>query len=249
MKKIFITVLAACLASVGWAQSVLAQKVDATPVEFRMCQYVEGKSLKDLDKLTTKFREYANKNDFNYAAWILSPELRTDIGWDVAWLGAWPSGEAYGVSMEQWNSPDNNLLPLFQEVIQCKGHIMMASLPINAPSGTPEDGVVLSYPCTLNEGKSLKDAYKAHLDYGQTMKANGSLSISWMYTPMAGFGANTIDYYHVVAFYRYADLGSTMDLFVNRGGVETRQKIIDPIATCQTPNVYNAMSVRAHDER
>jgi hypothetical protein len=249
MKKIFVTVFAACMVLVGGAQSVLAQDVNATPVEFRMCHFVEGKGYEDLGKVAAKFRDYANKSDLGYAAWILSPEFSTDIGWQVAWLGAWPDGETYGVSMEKWRSPENQLMSEFREVIQCPGHIMMASLPINAPSGTPEDGIVLSYPCTLNEGKNLKQAYKAHLDYGQTMKANGSLSISWMYTPMAGFGASEIDYYHVVAFYRYSDLGSTMDLFVNRGGVETRQKIIDPIASCQTPNVYNAESVRAHDER
>ena len=249
MKKIFVTVFTAYMVSMGWAESVLAQDVKAAPVDFRICTFRDGKTMADLNKVANKFRDYANKNDIGYAAWILTPEFRTADGMDLAWLGSWPDGEAYGVSMERWKAPGNELLPLFNEVMECATHVMLGSLPINAPSATPEDGILLSYACNLNEGKTLKQAYKAHLDYGQTMKAKGSLSTSWMFTPMAGFADLDVDYYHMVAFYRYADLGDTMELFVNRGGIETRQKIIDPVALCQTPNVYDAVSVRAHDER
>ncbi len=78
---------------------------------------------------------------------------------------------------------------------------MMMSRPVNAPDGTPEDGILLSYACTLKPGKTLADAYKAHLEYGQTMKAKGSLSVSWMYTPTAGFGDSPqADYYHPTGF-------------------------------------------------
>lgn len=250
MKSLQSVVLALCVVSVGWSQSVLSADDGARPVDWRVCSFRDGKSMKDLSKVNAKFREYANKNDVGYAAWVLTPEFSSgESTMDLAWLGAWPNGEAYGVSMEKWKSSDNKLLPMFNEVIDCGAHVMAMSLPINAPDGNPEDGVLLSYACNLNDGKTLKDAYKAHLDFGQTMKAKGSLSVSWMYTPLAGFGGIDVDYYHMVGFYRYSDLGDTMELFVNRGGVETRQKIIGPVASCQTPNVYDALSVRAHDER
>ena len=80
----------------------------------------------------------SNKNDIGYAAWILTPEFRTADGMDLAWLGAWPDGEAYGVSMERWKSPGNELLPLFNEVMECGTHVMLGSLPINAPFKLPE---------------------------------------------------------------------------------------------------------------
>jgi hypothetical protein len=229
--------------------SLAAGSSDLRPVEFRACHFREGKGLADLQALADKFREYANKNDIGYAAWILLPEFQSEASMDVGWLGAWPDGIAYGVSMEKWKSRSNDLLPQFQAVIQCGTHELMMSRPINAPDGTPEDGILLTYACTLKDGKTLADAYKAHLEYGQVMKTKGSLAVSWMYTPAAGFGKSDVDYYHSVGFYRYSDLGDTMEMFFNRGGVATRQNIIDPVASCLTPVVYDAISVRAHDER
>lgn len=54
----------------------LPQEVTAAPVDFRACNYREGKSKKDLDKVSEKFRKYASKNDFDYAAWTLVVELQ-----------------------------------------------------------------------------------------------------------------------------------------------------------------------------
>jgi len=62
-------------------------------------------------------------------------------------------------------------------------------------------------------------------------------------------GDSDVDYYHAAAFYRYSDMGDTMEMYVNRGGAENRAKNIDPVASCQTPTVYDALSVRASDER
>jgi hypothetical protein len=251
MKKSFLAIMGVFLVYVGWAPSLMAmENAKARPVEFRACNFREGKNMQDLEKVNAKFRDYANKNDSGYAAWVLTPEFQSDDGFDVGWLGSWPNGEAYGVSTEKWKSPQNALLPQFSEVIDCgHNHQLAWSLPINAPEGTPEDGILLFYQCTLNDGKSINDAYKAQLQFGQTMKAKGSLSVSWMFVPAAGAGDIDFDYYHVVGFYRYSDLGDTMELFVNRGGLESRGKIIDPVASCRTPNVYDALSVRAHDER
>lgn len=250
-KKYQAALIAIYIACMGWAPSaVAADAVKARPVDFRSCNFREGKGFKDLDPVIQKFRQYANQNDVNYAAWILVPEFQSSNAMDFGWLGAWPDGVGYGVSMEKWKSPGNTLRAEFNAVVECGSHVMMMSRPVNAPDGTPEDGVLLSYACTLKPGKTLADAYKAHLEYGQTMKAKGSLSVSWMYTPTAGFGDNPqADYYHQIGFYRYSDLGDTMELFVNRGGIETRQKIIDPVASCLTPDTFDAISVRAHDER
>ncbi len=251
MKRPISIAFGLSLVLAGWAQTLLAmENAKAQPVEFRACNFREGKTMQDLDQVTAKFREYANANDVGYAAWTLTPEFHTGESFDVGWLGAWPDGIAYGVSMEKWKSPDNKLLPEFAAVIDCQDEHQLAwSLPINAPEATPEDGILLFYQCTLNDGKTIDDAYKAQLNFGQTMKAKGSLSVSWMFVPAAGAGKIDFDYYHVVGFYRYSDLGDTMELFVNRGGIETRAAIIDPVASCRTPNVYDALSVRARDER
>ena len=251
MKQRYLVAMSFLLLSLGWQTSAMgaAKAAGANPVDFRACNFREGKDELDLAPLLVKFRSYANQKDVGYAAWILKPELHSSDEFDFGWLGSWPDGVAYGTSMERWKKDGKSLAAEFNSVVDCSArHELAMSRPINAPDGTPEDGVLLFYACNLNEGKTLTDAYKAQLDFGQTMKANGSLSVSWMFTPAAGAGASAPDYYHVVGFYRYSDLGDTMELFVNRGGVELRRKIVGPVASCLTPNIYDAISVRARDE-
>jgi len=250
--KVLSAILAALLVAVSWAPSALAQdvsKISRTPVDVRMCNFREGKSMKDLDKFTAKFREYANKNNAEYSAWTLAPQYQTDLDYDVIWMGAWPSAESFGTSIEQWNAEGNQIAALFIDALECDGHMMYASLPINAAKGTPEDGLWMSWQCTLNDGVTIADAYAAHLDAGNVMKGMGSLGLSWFFRPMLGAGSIDYDYTHVVAFYRYSDLGATMEMFLNNKGQVEQQKILSKVSSCRTANVFDALSVRAYDER
>ena len=251
MKQLFSAVVMVFMLSLGWQSPAVAaeEAIQANPVDFRACNFREGKDMLDLQPALVNFRNYAKQKDTGYAAWILKPELQDEAGFDFGWLGSWPDGVAYGVSTERWKKKGNAVAAELNTVIDCGSHHQMAmSRPINAPDGTPEDGVMLFFACNLNEGKSLEEAYAAQLEFGHTMKANGSQSVSWFYTPLAGAGPDAPDYYYVVGFYRYSDFGDTLDLFVNRGGVQLQQKLITPVASCQTPDVYDAVSVRAHDE-
>lgn len=253
MKKQLTAAIAASVLSAGGATSALAveEKVHAAPVDFRACNFQDGKSMKDLDKVAAKFRAYANKSDVAYAAWTLVPEFHNGANFDVAWLGAWPDSEAYGVSMEKWRTSGRDIAAEFDQVIDCDGrHELAMSFPISAPEGTPEDGVLMFYQCTVHEGKTMDMAYKAHLDAGTAMKGLGSLAVSWMFRPAAGGGDKVdFDYYHVVGFYRYSDLGATMEMYTNGGGIQAQQAILGEVTSCESPVVFDAVSVRARDER
>jgi len=99
--QVLLAVLSALFISVGWAASASAA-TKGTPVDFQACHFRDGKTMKDLETVAAKFRVFANDNDVNYAAWILTPHYQTGLDLDVAWLGAWPSADAFGVSMEKW---------------------------------------------------------------------------------------------------------------------------------------------------
>ncbi len=88
MKKLLFAAIAVCAVSVGWAPSALAEEatVKAAAVDFQACSFQSGKSMKDLDKVSAKFRQYANKNDFAYSAWTLTPQYHNGVGFDVGWL-------------------------------------------------------------------------------------------------------------------------------------------------------------------
>jgi hypothetical protein len=250
MKKLLpmlVVVFAAAAVSPAFA---MEWTTSAAPVDFRACNFRDGKTMSDLDKVTAKFRDYANKNDLAYTAWTLVPEYHTDLGYDIGWLGAWPNSEAYGVSMELWKSTGKQLAAEFNQVIDCSGrHEMALSKPINAPQGTPEDGVLMFYACSLNDGVDLDKAYAAHLKAGTEMKGMGSLAVSWMFLPAIGAAQADFDYYHVIGFYRYSDMGATMEMYFNRGGIQKQQAILGKVSSCRTPTVFDAISVRAMDER
>jgi hypothetical protein len=251
MRKYLATALVAGLVSTGWSSLGVAAEwtAQAAPVDFRSCNFREGKTLADLEKTGSKLREYAKEHDLNYSAWILLPQYHTGADYDVGWLGAWPSGGAFGVSMERWIQEAVDLQEEFDKVIDCSArHEMAMSLPINAPEGTPEDGVLMFYACTVNDGKTVADAYKAHLEAGTMMKGRGSLAASWFFEPVMGAAIDHPDYYHVVGFYRYSDMGATMDLYM-KGGRAAQQQILSKTSSCETPVAFDAISVRARDER
>lgn len=259
MKKLTALMAVAATLSLTVNQSALAAEPEigtaraegvAAPVDFRACNFKEGKSHADLDAVAAKFRKYANKNDFNYAAWILVPQYHSQSDFDVGWLGAWPDGESFGVSMEKWMTSGRSLQVDFATVMDCSDHHEMSlSLPINAADSTPQDGVMLVYECSLEDGKNLNNAYKAHLEWGTTKKALGFLDNSWMFQPAVGVRDIDYDYYHVVVFYRYSDLGAAMQVYANGGGMQKREKIYSGITDCGRPFIYDFKSVRDRDER
>ncbi|MCB1687400.1 MAG: hypothetical protein KDI33_02890, partial [Halioglobus sp.] len=215
MKKFLLAIASVTVLVISWIPSALAADpaVKGAPIDFRACNFRDGKTMADLEPVLVKFREYANKNDFDYAAWVLTPQFHSGIDYDIGWLGAWPDGVAFGVSMEKWNSPTNPLVAEFNAVIDCSlSHGLAESRPINAQEGRPKNGIAMFYQCSLADGKSLQDAYRAHLEAGQVMKSLGSLAESWFYIPAIGGGKIDFDYYHVVAFSRYSDMGATMEM-------------------------------------
>jgi hypothetical protein len=252
MNRLTIAAITGFTAVLGWASPnpAMAENPKATPVDFRACNFRSGKSMADLDLVAAKFRQYANKNDFSYSAWILMPQYHNGATFDVGWLGAWPDGEAFGVSMESWRKTGRGLQAEFDQVIDCSGrHEMAGSWPINAPEGTPVDGVLMFYQCTLIDGKTLPEAYAAHLEAGTAMKALGSLAFSWFYQPVIGAGDIDHDYYHVVGFHRYSDMGATMEMYANGGGRQKQLEFLSSVATCETPTLFDVVNVRARDER
>ena len=247
---VFAVIFSAWVAFGLTARAEAAANVKAAPVDFRACQFKEGKSRADLDAVAEKFKAYANKSDSDYAAWILTPQYHSESGFDVGWLGAWPDGESFGVSMERWMTEGRGLQAEFAQVVDCSNHHeMAASLPINAWDATPQDGILLVYQCSLEKGKSAQDAYAAHLEWGTAKKAMGFLDHSWMFQPMAGLRDIDFDYYHLVAFYRYSDLGAAMETYANGGGKAKRDGIFKGVTDCGTPFIYDFTAVRYRDER
>jgi hypothetical protein len=228
------------------AQSVRAQeeKVSAGMVEFFACNWVEGKDMKDLQKINDQFRKWSKKNDSSYSAWTITPQFYSGGGmFDVGWLGAYPDGNAFGKGQDAWMAEGGDLAADFAEVVDCSlSHELSTSVAINAPDGPPGDGVVMFAACNANEGK-LGDAYKAHKRAGAAMRGLGSKASAWLFYPALGAADTGADYFLVVATNNYTELGAALEIYTNGGGWQKSQEALAGSASCGSPIVFDARLV------
>jgi hypothetical protein len=250
------TVVMTCLAvSVAWSQNLLAQKADAPsagPVEFYACNYQEGKGPGDLDKANVAFNKWADKNDNKYGAWILSPQFKAGgLDFDFLWVGAWNSGADMGAGMDKWmnGGASGDVGEGFTEVMDCSaGHVLFTSVEVNAPDGPPADGLVWLSACYLADGKTGQDALAAHGKVAGAMSKMGVNSSSWAFFPALGMSEFDYDYLQVVAHKNYAHLGANYDKYYLGGGVQKAQAIMAGVASCKSPNLFDAKLVREAPE-
>ena len=218
------------------------EQANVDPVDMYMCTFREGKGFEDLDKLDARWKKWAAKNDPGQSAWRLVPMLRaTDDPFAVGYLGSWTSGEAMGAGMDAW-AGGGDLLEDYEATIECK-RALAASVEVNAPNGPPENGVVWFSSCTVNEGSTLEDAYKAHSAVSAAMREMGGKAQSWLFYPSLGFGDVPFDYYSVVTFNSMSELGAGWEMYYNKGGWKKAADMNDA-ADCDSPRVYSANAMQ-----
>jgi hypothetical protein len=241
--KIAVAALAGCGLLMG--QAVTAQEEGGVvPVEWYACNFNDGKDLADLEKVTARFNKWADKNDPGYAAWMMFPNLHSGVGFDFGWLGSWPSGADFGKGTDAFMQADD-MIAAFNEVVDCSiGHEMASSAVINAPDGPPDNGVVIFSGCTHKEGKNFDDSFAAHKSMSEQMRAMGGKGASWVFYP--GLGSNVdFDYWQVIAFKNYEELGMATDMYTNGGGWKKAAEIMGPVVSCGGSSVWNARLVRS----
>jgi len=246
MKKLQQVVMALLAVSVIAAQSVQAQeeKVSVGMVEFFACNWVDGKGMKDLQKVNDQFRKWSKKNDSNYTAWTLTPQFYSGDGmFDIGWLGAYPDGNSFGQGQDAWMADGGDLAADFTEVIDCSlSHELSTSVTLNAPDGPPGDGVVLFAACNANDG-NLGEAYGAHKEAGAAMRELGSKASAWLFYPSLGSDDSAADYWLVIATNNYSELGSALEIYSNGGGWQKAQEALSGKTSCGSPMVFDARLV------
>lgn len=234
------------LLAVAVCSGVAAQEGPASnPVEMFTCDFRDGKGPDDLTAVSKKFAKWSKANDGEYSAWIMYPAIKaTAEGFDVAWLGAWPSGASMGKGMSAYTSSDHGLDKEFGKVIDCSdGHSMVVSYPVNTKNWSTSDSLVSFSSCTLVEGKTGADATAAHKQISDMMMAKGSKAASWMFWPALGWGEVELDYYSVVAYSGYDELGAAWDRYMTGDTMQQVTAIGDAAADCDSPRVYSTTLV------
>jgi hypothetical protein len=248
MNKLLIVAVAVMTTFLGWAHSALAEQSQnkGVPVEFFACNWQEGKNMGDLEKVYKKFNQWADKNDSGYSAWILTPQFHDGVDFDIGWMGSWPDANAFGKSQDTWMAGGRELAGDFDEVVDCSGlHQMATAVMVGAADAPSGNGVVMFLACTLEDGKSPADALPVHSKLSAAMKDMGSAASSWLFYPGMGSGDADFDYWSVVAFNNYTEMGAAQEMYINGGGWEKAMGILDSTARCTSPVVFDALLVRA----
>ncbi|MBT4523198.1 MAG: hypothetical protein HOC23_24620 [Halieaceae bacterium] len=134
----------------------------------------------------------------------------------------------------------------FDKVIDCaNSHMLTATYSTSpVPEGGDGSGLIMFSSCTLAEGKTGADAVKIQGEVGAALRGMGNNAASWAMFPALGAGDIDFDYFSVLAFASYADLGAAWEVMVNGGGLRKAAEIRDGAMTCDSPRVYDSRMVR-----
>ena len=212
------------------------------PVEIYACNFLKGKSMDDLDKVTTKWNAWMDENDNNnYSAVTFTPQFNDpELAFDVGWLGAWPDGKAMGEGMHEQLNEGKDVIAEFYQVVECGVHAGFAAVTINAPSAPPgETGVLVFSDCSMAEGKKPADSSSALRAWAEYLQGNGIDGPIWTLWPAYGGGDTDYDFKLVTAHKDYQAFGAAFDQITNGGGYRKAAEIFDGVVDCDTARVYD----------
>lgn len=248
MRPILAAVLTVAVAVSTWTQQALAQGDSGpSPVEAYFCNLQEGKTMKDVMQVADRFAKWADKNDPDYSAWILTPQFaHLAAAPHVIWLGSNPNGNSMGAGTEKWMTTGNDLQADFDKVVTCGLHGLASSIEINAPDGPPGDGVVMFTQCNIAEGSDWSKAVDAHKTYSAAMRSLGAKNSNWLFFPMLGGMENRdFDYWGVATFNSWSDFFAAYEIYVSGGGWQKAMEALQGVASCEigTPSVWDVKLV------
>ena len=252
MKNYVKILLMVAVAVIPWTQSTQAQDgAKPGPVEAFFCKMQSGKSMKDLVQVSERFSKWAKKNDPGYSAWILTPQFAQYMEVpQVIWLGSNTSGNDMGKGLDAWRASGGDIQEAFDSVISCGGHSVASSVEINAPDGSPGDGVVMFTQCNMAEGSDWSKAVAAHKKYSAAMRSMGAKNSNWLFFPMLGASSEVdFDYWGVATFNSYTDFFAAYEIYVNGGGWQKGMELMNGVADCSmvSPSVWDVKLVRQGD--
>lgn len=236
MKTITQALLATLFALGLLTQPVAAQdEGKPSPLEAYFCNFVDGKSMADLDKVSARFAKWADKHAPDYSAWVLTPAFaQFNQTAEVIWFGSNPSGNGMGATFQNYRDKGGDLPEAFNEVVQCGAHALASSTPVNAPDGAPTNGVVMFTECSIAEGSDWSRALAAHKTYSQSMRSLGAKNNNWLFFPMlGGMSDRDFDYWGVSTFGSWTDYFAAYEIYVNGGGWQKGMEAMQGNASCK----------------
>lgn len=249
-RKLVMLVTAVSMAGLG-AMTASADEhasAQAEPVELFACNYAEGKTDKDLDKVVGNFNKWADGVEMNdYTAWTLVPYYSSpEQDFDVLWLGHAPRAASLGRSQDQWLATGGKVAAEFDSVIPCHTHANFASLMFKAPPerDNPPDNVVISFSdCSMEDGTSFGDIAPALEEWAKYRTDAGSTGGIWVMFPAYGGGGEGFDFKYVAGYRNLEEQGKDWDHYSKEGWAKAEELFAGKLS-CDSSRVYLAKNRR-----
>lgn len=247
LHKLCLLLFAIFFTGITSAQEGAAEGPNFAPIEIFGCDFKKGKSQADLDKVIVSWNKWMDETGKEpYSAWIYTPDYNSSAySFDVAWLGAWPDGNAMGRLHDKYMNSGGDIAKEFDKVVACGAHTNWVSMPIR--QGASEDGktsVLQFRDCTLGEGSNMPAAMEAVRDINAFQAEQGSAASQWAFFP--AFGGNTdYDFKMVTAHTNYASLGADYERYTNGRGFMKAAEIVGDKFECGNTRVYRSTKIRS----
>lgn len=221
-----------------------------SPVEIYACNFLKGKDMDDLAKVTAKWNTWMDKsNGPTYSAYTLVPLYHSEeISFDVAWLGLWPDGVTMGAGIKHWLSEGKDMDAEFGKVVDCEfaaNYAVLIITPPKDPGGT--DSAEFSN-CKVKEGRTIQEAVGAVREWAKYRAETGSDAARWLFFPAYGeTSAADYDFKWVTGYPSYESFGRAYDQFGTGGGYRKYSEIFERVMTCDSARLYDVTPVRFSD--
>ena len=235
-------------AGLAVADSHEGDKPTFRPIETWTCDFKDGKSMADLDKVNKMWNDWMDEEDqSDYFAAILTPQYYGEWPFDVGWVGVWRNGNAMGTGTDLWLTEGSEIGAAYGEVVTCTSHTNFASQRLRAPKPNDDESdnsfVVSFSNCSIEEGKTYEEflaaqeAWNAYADEHDIMEGN------WVWWPIMGESNNDYDFKYLTGVDDHTQAGANWQLY-SEGHYSKSSELFDDILDCDISRMYDARTIR-----
>ena len=247
LRRVFILLIAVFIAGKATAQDQAEAAPTFSPVEIYACNFKKGQGQADLDKAIAAWNKWMDETGKEpYSAWVYTADYNSpEYAFDVAWLGAWPDGNAMGRLGDRYFSDGGAVAKGFDKVLNCGAHSNWASMQVREGASEKGENAVLQFSdCTIGKDSSMEASMAAVTKWNAYQAEQGSTASQWVFFPVYG-GETDYDFKMVTAHTNYTSLGADYERYGNGGGFMKAREMIGNTFDCGNARVYRSKRVRS----
>ena len=199
------------------------------------CDYVEGKGIDDLLRVSEKWNGWASKNFSKvYTGNVLTPYYYDESAADVYWVGFSPSFADQGTTQSEWQTKGANMQAEFDSVMTCKSHSQFAWVQIRDESGDTDTGIVDFSACKMSPEATQAEMAAADSQMNEFLSRIESSVRIYRWYPLQGTGEESqgTDYFQASWHESLEAKGANSDKFVINGGLQMRNALYGSLNDC-----------------